>query len=115
VSDDDGVDREDQRQDDGSAVDHADGDAVGTTGGHDGVDHVNAGDAAETADDEVDETAGIEERVERVEEIVERLESGDPGLAEAKRLRDEGKRLVAELRADLETDEGDVFELDDPE
>lgn len=59
------------------------------------------------------ESMGIEAKVERVEAIVERLESGEPGLAEAKRLRDEGKRLVADLRADLDADGGDVVELDD--
>jgi len=73
---------------------------------------------SENAGSHGDTSAGddreIEAKVDRVREIVDELESGEPGLAEAKRLRDEGKRLLAELRATLDPDDaGDVVELDD--
>lgn len=113
--------------------DHGDADRTDPTDGADGDDapggessheddesdepddqSADDGSDEESADDPGD-SMGIEAKVERVETIVERLESGDPGLAEAKRLRDEGKRLIADLRADLDADDGDVVEFDDGE
>ncbi|PSQ56810.1 hypothetical protein BRD18_08335 [Halobacteriales archaeon SW_7_71_33] len=68
-----------------------DGEAVTGSGSAESHDDTSAGDDRE-----------IEAKVDRVREIVDELESGEPGLAEAKRLRDEGKRLLAELRATLD-------------
>ena len=80
-----------------------DGEAVTGSGSAESHDDTSAGDDRE-----------IEAKVDRVREIVDELESGEPGLAEAKRLRDEGKRLLAELRATLDPDDaGDVVELDE--
>lgn len=65
--------------------------------------------------DDTDDTAdpeSIAEKRQRVETIVERLERGDVTLERAAELRDEGRRLLAELEEDLDLGEGTVTELE---
>lgn len=66
----------------------------------------------DTTDDTADDPESIAEKRERVETIVERLERGDVSLERAKELRDEGRRLLAELEADLDLGEGTVTEVE---
>lgn len=66
----------------------------------------------DTTDDTTDDPESIAEKRERVETIVERLERGDVSLERAKALRDEGRRLLAELEADLDLGEGTVTEVE---
>lgn len=56
--------------------------------------------------------AAIEERIERVERIIERLETEELAIAEATRLRDDARELLADVEADLDVGDGSVIERD---
>lgn len=56
------------------------------------------------------DTNDIGEKMDRIREIVTRLEAGDVSLERAKELRDEGKRLLADVEDDLDLGEASVLE-----
>jgi len=66
----------------------------------------------DSTDATTDDLESIAEKRRRVETIVERLEAGDVSLERARELRDEGRRLLAELEADLDLGEGTVTEIE---
>lgn len=59
-----------------------------------------------------DTSAQVEEQIDRLRTIAETLEDGEITLPEAKQLREEADELLEELRVKLETDDGQIIELD---
>ncbi len=62
-----------------------------------------------------DTSAQIQQRIDRLRAIAETLEDGEIGLPEAKQLREEADELLEELQVELETDDGQIMELDPSE
>jgi len=55
-------------------------------------------------------TDSIGEKTDRLEAIIEQLENGDVSLQRAKELHEEGKELLTELEAELDSGDGEIFE-----
>lgn len=52
----------------------------------------------------------ISDKVDRIEAIIEQLEDGEISLEEAQELRDEGKKILAELEETLAVGDGEIIE-----
>lgn len=55
----------------------------------------------------------IADRINRIETIIAELESGEPSLPEAKKLRDEAREHIDALQDDLDVGDGSVTELEE--
>jgi len=55
-------------------------------------------------------TDTIGEKTDRLESIIDQLENGDVSLEQAQELHEEGKDLLTELEAELDSGEGEIFE-----